>query len=73
MSDSFIFGKSDPTPGYDPILGQVLSTQTGPKFTSGLDPTDPNRDFTLPDFIISEGGEYFFSPPISALAAGMEV
>ncbi|KIJ27204.1 hypothetical protein M422DRAFT_191312, partial [Sphaerobolus stellatus SS14] len=70
---NFIVGKSDPTPGWDPILGQILSTQTGPRFTSGLDPTDPNRDLTLPDFIISEGGEYFFSPPISALVAGMEV
>ncbi|KIJ35913.1 hypothetical protein M422DRAFT_179975 [Sphaerobolus stellatus SS14] len=71
----FIFGKSDPTPGYDPLLGQIVSAsgQTGPRFTSGLDPTDPNRDFTLPDFIISRGGEYFFSPPISALAAGLSV
>ncbi|KIJ40008.1 hypothetical protein M422DRAFT_780853 [Sphaerobolus stellatus SS14] len=71
----FIFGKSDPTPGYDPILGQIVtvSSQTGPRFTSGLDPTDPDRDFTLPDFIISRGGEYFFSPPISAITAGLNV
>ncbi|KIJ36125.1 hypothetical protein M422DRAFT_179814 [Sphaerobolus stellatus SS14] len=64
---------SDPTPGWDPLLGQVTETQTGPKFASGLDPADPNRDFTLPDFIVSRGGEYFFSPPLSAIAAGMNV
>ncbi|KAF8530641.1 DyP-type peroxidase [Gautieria morchelliformis] len=62
----FFFGKSDPTPGFDPIVG---SNHGQPRFVSGLDPTNPNRDFTLlVDFVTSRGGEYFFSPPISALS-----
>jgi len=61
----FIFGKSDPTPGFDPIIGQNAG---GARFTSGLDPTNPNADTTfLTDFVQSRGGEYFFVPPISAI------
>ncbi|GJJ12992.1 hypothetical protein Clacol_007241 [Clathrus columnatus] len=61
----FIFGKSDPTPGFDPIIGANAGQS---RFVSGLDPNDPNHDFTLTtDFVQSRGGEYFFSPSISAL------
>ncbi|KAG8736145.1 hypothetical protein FRC10_009653 [Ceratobasidium sp. 414] len=49
-------------PGFDPIIGQAngasratLGTQSGPQLT-------------LPqDFVVSRGGEYFFSPSIHAL------
>jgi len=38
----------------------------------GMDPTDPSHTFNnIPDFVVSRGGEYFFSPPVSAIAAGM--
>lgn len=63
---SFIFGKSDPTPGFDPIIGVAPSGQA--RFASGLDPTDSTHDYTLPDFIVSRGGEYFFSPSLAAIA-----
>jgi hypothetical protein len=35
--------------------------------TSGIDVKNANHDLTIPAFILSRGGEYFFSPPISAL------
>ena len=63
---SFFFGKSDPTPGFDPIIG---ANNGQPRFTDGLDPTNANRSITFnDDFVVSRGGEYFFSPPISALS-----
>ncbi|KAF8518408.1 fungal peroxidase [Hysterangium stoloniferum] len=63
---SFIFGKSDATPGFDPIIGANAAQS---RFVSGLDPTSPARDFTLvTDFVQSRGGEYFFSPSLSAIA-----
>ncbi|KAF8518401.1 fungal peroxidase [Hysterangium stoloniferum] len=61
----FIFGKNDSTPGFDAVIGQNAGQA---RFISGLDPTDASRDFTLVmDFVQSRGGEYFFSPSISAL------
>ncbi|KIJ48051.1 hypothetical protein M422DRAFT_163272, partial [Sphaerobolus stellatus SS14] len=67
----FPFGKSDRTPGYDPIVG-ANSGQT--RFVSGLDPNDANHDYTMEtDFVVSRGGEYFFSPPISALSDVLSV
>jgi len=63
--DSFPSGKIDSTPGFDPIIGQ---NNGGTRFVSGLDPADPNHDFTLLfEFVRSRGGEYFFSPSLSAL------
>ncbi|KAK0443357.1 Dyp peroxidase [Desarmillaria tabescens] len=55
--------------GVDPIIG---SAGTDPSSRSrpiaGLDPTDPTRVITLQsDFVVSRGGEYFFSPSISAI------
>ncbi|KAG9086724.1 hypothetical protein FRC07_013004, partial [Ceratobasidium sp. 392] len=50
------------SPGFDPIVGQAngqsrgtLGTNSGPQLT------------LLQDFVVSRGGEYFFSPSISAL------
>ncbi|KAJ7145035.1 dye-decolorizing peroxidase precursor [Mycena filopes] len=68
----FPFGKVDPTVGVDPIIGTVGG---GPKNISGLDPlvfylnqTDPVHDVVLPrDFVVSRGGEYFFSPSLAGL------
>lgn len=65
----FVFGKSDPTPGFDPIIGSN-GGQSLPRNASGLDITDPDHDYTMPDFVVSRGGEYFFSPSISAIASG---
>ncbi|KAJ7270408.1 dye-decolorizing peroxidase precursor [Mycena rebaudengoi] len=74
----FIFGKVDPTIGVDPIIGTLGG---GPKNISGLDPLvpvdesvdfhdDPWNDVVIPkDYVISRGGEYFFSPPLSGLGA----
>ncbi|KAJ8507743.1 dyp-type peroxidase [Pleurotus djamor] len=72
---NFVGGKSDPTPGHDPIFGQ---NNGGPRFTSGLNVANPAQDFifTNPtgsqpwnflEFVVSRGGEYFFSPSMSAI------
>ncbi|KAF8583284.1 dye-decolorizing peroxidase precursor [Ramaria rubella] len=62
---NFIFGKNDSTPGFDPIIGANAGQA---RFVSGLDPTNSSRDFTLvTDFVQSRGGEYFFSPSITAI------
>jgi len=67
----FIFGKTDPTPGADPIIGALAGAQ---RIVSGLDPTDPNHDITLvTDFVVSRGGEYFFSPSLSAILTTISV
>ncbi|KAF8494772.1 hypothetical protein JB92DRAFT_2995234 [Gautieria morchelliformis] len=62
----FFFDKtSEKTPGFDPIIG---ANKGQPRFVHGLDPTNATRSITLvTDFVESRGGEYFFSPPISAL------
>jgi len=39
-----MFGKSDPTPGVDPIIGALAGDN---RTVSGLDPTDSTRDMTL--------------------------
>ncbi|KAJ7054416.1 fungal peroxidase [Mycena amicta] len=52
--------------GIDPIIG---ANAGAPRVVNGLDPTIPSRNITLLiDFVVSRGGEYFFSPSISALA-----
>ncbi|KIJ48067.1 hypothetical protein M422DRAFT_777943 [Sphaerobolus stellatus SS14] len=62
----FITGKIDDTPGFDPIIGANKGQE---RSVSGLDPINPKRDFDLKtDFVVSRGGEYFFSAPISALS-----
>ncbi|KIJ37003.1 hypothetical protein M422DRAFT_178598 [Sphaerobolus stellatus SS14] len=62
----FINNKNISAPGFDPIIG---ANKGQPRNTAGLDPTDANKNTTfLIDFVVSRGGEYFFSPSISALA-----
>lgn len=54
-----------PEPGFDAIIG---ANEGQARFTQGLDPANQTRNITLPfDFIISRGGEYFFSPSLSAI------
>ncbi|KAH8834454.1 fungal peroxidase [Flagelloscypha sp. PMI_526] len=51
--------------GLDPIIG----TNGGSTFDiAGVDPNNPSQKLTIiQDFVLSRGGEYFFSPSISAL------
>ena len=58
---SFPNGKNV-TPGIEPIIGQGA-----PRVASGLDPHDFTKSYSMPDFVVSNGGEYFFIPSISAL------
>ncbi|KAJ7624872.1 fungal peroxidase [Roridomyces roridus] len=55
------------TTGFDPVVG---ANHGAARWSEGnLDPTNPTRNFTLVnDFVISRGGEYFFSPSLSAIA-----
>ncbi|KAI0804730.1 hypothetical protein BC629DRAFT_1203838 [Irpex lacteus] len=48
--------------GFDPVIGRGT-----PRTAVGLDPNDQTKSYTLPDFVVSNGGEYFFSPSISAI------
>ncbi|KAF8851549.1 Dyp-type peroxidase [Acephala macrosclerotiorum] len=69
---AFPFGRTKvPTPGFDAIIGQA---PTGGDRTMDIgtaaNPNDPNASLDLPvEWVISKGGEYFFSPSISALRA----
>jgi hypothetical protein len=54
----FIFGKNDLTPGIDPIIGQAGNGAA--LLTSGIDVLHSDHDLSIPAFIISGGGEYFF-------------
>ncbi|KAK0438820.1 Dyp peroxidase [Armillaria borealis] len=58
-----------PGTGVDAIIGSAgTDPSSRSRSITGLDPTDPNRAITLQnDFVVSRGGEYFFSPSISAL------
>ncbi|KAJ7931189.1 dye-decolorizing peroxidase precursor [Mycena leptocephala] len=62
--------------GFDPIIGAAQGAQ---RVVNGLDPTDPSRNITLTtgklvtDFVVSRGGEYFFSPSLSAIANTLSV
>ncbi|KAJ6501275.1 fungal peroxidase [Mycena vulgaris] len=57
--------------GFDPIIG---ANKGGPRFVNGLDHTNPARSITLTtDFVVSRGGEYFFSPSLSAIANKLSV
>ncbi|CAE6387973.1 unnamed protein product [Rhizoctonia solani] len=58
---TFVQGR-DVKPGFDPIVGQNLGQ---PRGTMG---TSKGFQAELPqDFVVSRGGEYFFSPSIQAL------
>ncbi|KAJ6469526.1 fungal peroxidase [Mycena sanguinolenta] len=52
--------------GFDPIIGAAEGAN---RVITGLDSTEPSRAITLTtDFVVSRGGEYFFSPSLSAIA-----
>ncbi|KAK0472318.1 hypothetical protein IW261DRAFT_1424376 [Armillaria novae-zelandiae] len=54
------------TPGFDPIIGQAGNA--GIRMLSGTDPADANDELTLTEeFVVSRGGEYFFTPSINSL------
>ncbi|CAK5278974.1 unnamed protein product [Mycena citricolor] len=51
--------------GVDPLIGELGGA---PRPVLGLDPFNPTAVKTLPtDFVVSRGGEYFFSPSLTAL------
>ncbi|KAK7062703.1 dye-decolorizing heme-containing peroxidase [Paramarasmius palmivorus] len=59
-----------PYGGVDPIIGSTNSGPPGdaPRTVNGLDPLDFQKPIVInTDFVVSRGGEYFYSPPISAL------
>lgn len=54
-----------PQPGFDPIIG---ANQGKPRTVTGIDLANQTSSLTLlTDFIQSRGGEYFFTPSISAI------
>ncbi|KAF8485532.1 hypothetical protein JB92DRAFT_3026452 [Gautieria morchelliformis] len=66
----FIFGKTDSDgnpvlPGFDPIIGQKNGEA---RQTGGLDPKAQGAKTNFPtQFVISQGGAYFFAPSLSVL------
>jgi Dyp-type peroxidase family len=53
-------------PGFDPIIGQT--NDGGVRTLSGTNPANHPANLDLPtEWVVSKGGEYFFSPSISAL------
>lgn len=57
-------------PGFDPLIGQVVdSDNVGDRTMTGADPanTTASLDLGLQTWVVSKGGEYFFSPSISVL------
>ncbi|KAJ6578622.1 fungal peroxidase [Mycena sp. CBHHK59/15] len=64
-----------PGTGVDPIIGRATgSAADAPRVIGGLDPTNSSRTITImTDFVVSRGGEYFFSPSLSAIANTLSV
>ncbi|KAK7442720.1 dye-decolorizing heme-containing peroxidase [Stygiomarasmius scandens] len=71
---NFIFGKATP-PGVDPLIGRAANSALDtPRPVSGTNPLNSTEIFSLDiEFIINRGGEYFFSPPISAIDSQLAV
>ncbi|KAJ7885114.1 fungal peroxidase [Mycena olivaceomarginata] len=56
------------------IHAGVGAAQGAQRAVTGLDLTNPSRSITLTtDFVVSRGGEYFFSPSLSAIANTLSV
>ncbi|KAL9100162.1 MAG: hypothetical protein Q9163_004427 [Psora crenata] len=54
------------TPGFDPIIGQAADPTS--RTMSGTNPSSQSSTLALPtQWIVTKGGEYFFSPSIPAL------
>ncbi|KAI3604730.1 fungal peroxidase [Moniliophthora roreri] len=66
---------TDECQGEDPIIGSANNGNPpgdALRNVTGLDPLNFQRPIVVnPDFVISRGGEYFFSPPISALLTNL--
>lgn len=52
--------------GFDPIIGQA--TDPTSRTIAGTDPRNQTATLSLPEeWVISKGGEYFFTPSITGL------
>ena len=76
-NDNFPFGKPV-TPGKDPIIGQktvdpaalALDSTKDDHVNIGSFPGQETTPLTIPqEFVVSRGGEYFFSPSLEALSS----
>ncbi|KAF9466754.1 hypothetical protein BDZ94DRAFT_1280704 [Collybia nuda] len=54
-------GAAPKIPGLDPLIGQ------GDRKLIGTDPNNPDVELPMPEFVVSRGGEYFFSPSLKGL------
>lgn len=52
-------------PGFEPIIGQAGAGAA--RMVNGMDPLNPLASLSVPEFVVSNGGEYFFAPSISQL------
>ena len=64
---AFPFTEQTPeVPGLDPLIGQTGNDERG--LMSGVNPNAPSTTVALTkEWVVSRGGEYFFSPSIKAL------
>ncbi|KAJ7113170.1 fungal peroxidase [Mycena epipterygia] len=70
---AFVAYQSNLNAGFQ-FLQRLWADNTNPRLVNGLDPTNPAHAFTLTtDFVVSRGGEYFFSPSLSAIADTLSV
>ena len=60
----FPINKTVKAPGLDPVIGQDKGAN---RITTGLNPLNVSESLSIPDFIVSNGGEYFFAPSITSI------